>query len=115
MDCITGTAVLELPCRDIVAGRRHIAGLSPSLPTAPPPMARTPARKAAPLDLDALLPMRDGLSAGGRRIRTRGPALIRPLQTRHRAPRGSAGERRCLVTPRCLAGLTLTLLFDPFS
>ena len=58
------------PSRDIVAGRRHVAGLSQSLPTAPPPMARTPARKAGVLDRGALLPVRDGLSAGGRRIRT---------------------------------------------
>ena len=34
------------PNRDIVAARRHVAGLSLSLPTAPPPMARTPPRKA---------------------------------------------------------------------
>jgi hypothetical protein len=58
------------PRRDIVAGRRHIAGLCPSLPTAPSLMARTPARKAGILDLGALLPVRDGLSAGGRWIRT---------------------------------------------
>src|ERR1700756_4501984 len=37
-------------------------------------MAGTPARKAAPLDRGALLPVRDGLSAGGRWIRTSGSA-----------------------------------------
>src|SRR6516162_10476168 len=60
MDCITGTAVLEFdPAETLSPVGAIIAGLSPSLPTAPPPMARTPARKAAPLDLDALLPVRD--------------------------------------------------------
>ena len=61
------------PSRDIVARRRHIAGLSPSLPTAPP-MARTLARNAGALSLGALLPVRDGLSAGGKWIRTSGSA-----------------------------------------
>ena len=60
------------PGRDIVADRRHVAGVSLSLPTAPLPMARTPARKAVVLDRGALLPVRDGLSAGGRWIRTSG-------------------------------------------
>src|SRR6516165_3238878 len=60
MDCITGTAVLEFdPAETLSPVGAIIAGLSPSLPTAPPPMARTPARKAASLDLDALLPVRD--------------------------------------------------------
>ena len=82
------------PSRDIVAGRRHVAGLSQSLPTAPPPMARTPARKAAPLDLGALLAVRDGLSAGGSRIRTPSPAL-RKSSTRNRwfAPLFAGGRR----------------------
>src|SRR5215813_9050135 len=53
------------PNRDIVSSRCHVAGLSPSLLTAPPPMARTSARKAGVLDRGARLPVRDGLSAGG--------------------------------------------------
>src|SRR6516165_1238690 len=56
-------------------------------------MARTPARKAAPLDLGALLPMRDGLSAGGRRIRTIGPA-------RERDGHGEGNPRPTIVVSR---------------
>src|SRR5215469_18251367 len=63
------------PRSDIVAGRRHIAGLSPSLPTAPPYTARTPARKAGVLGRGALLPLRDGLSAGAEWIRNFSSAL----------------------------------------
>jgi hypothetical protein len=62
------------PSRDVVAGRRDVAGLSLSLPTAPRPMARTPARKAGVLDRGARLPVRDELSAGGEWIRTIGSA-----------------------------------------
>src|SRR6516164_450399 len=51
------------PSRDIIAVRRHVAGLCPSLATAPPAMARTPAGNARvstsagqlPLETDCLL------------------------------------------------------------
>src|SRR6516165_7478534 len=56
-------------------------------------MARTPARKAAPLVLGSLLPMRDGLSAGGRRIRTIGPA-------RERDGHGEGDPRPTIVVSR---------------
>src|SRR5689334_18738071 len=58
-------------------------------------MARTPARKAAPLDLGALLPVRDGLSAGGRWIRTSCSARKSTVNPQH----GSIGKR----DPTCLS------------
>src|SRR6516164_803081 len=51
-------------------------------------MARKPARKAGVLDRGAPLPVRDGLSAGGNRIRTIGPALARGSRL---LPKGDAG------------------------
>jgi len=63
LDWQCGTGIW--PSRDIVADRRHVASLYLSPPTAPPPTARTPARKAGILDRGALFAARDGLSAGG--------------------------------------------------
>ena len=58
-------------------GRRPIP-VSADRATSPWP--GTPARKAGVLDLGALFLARDGLSAGGRWIRTLGPASVeRPL------------------------------------
>ncbi|MBV8935599.1 MAG: Cj0069 family protein [Alphaproteobacteria bacterium] len=70
--CGTGISL----SRDIVTDRRHIAAQSRSLPAASSPMARTPVGEAGVLEGGALLPVRDGLSAGGKRIRTTGPARI---------------------------------------
>src|SRR5215468_10972336 len=71
LDYITGTAVLEFGPAETLS---PVGAISPactlSLPTAPSLMARTPARKAGVLDLGALFPVRDGLSAGGEWIRT---------------------------------------------
>ena len=78
------------PSRDIVTGRDHVAAYSLSLPTAPPLMARTPARKAGVLDRGTLFPVRDGLSAGGNRIRTTGTALAK----------GSTGSCRMEIPKR---------------
>src|SRR6516164_10771261 len=58
------------PSRDIIAVRRHVAGVCPSLATAPPAMARTPAGNAQVFDLGRPTPVRVGLSAGGDWIRT---------------------------------------------
>src|SRR6516162_1741495 len=63
------------PSRDIIAVRRHVAGLCPSLATAPPAMARTSAGNARVFDLGRPTPVRDGRSAGGRWIRTLGPRI----------------------------------------
>jgi len=64
------------PDRDIVACRRHMTAPRPSLPTAPPAPPRTPAAKARLFDVAGEYPARHGLSAGGKRIRTFGPAAL---------------------------------------
>jgi len=61
------------PDRDIAAGWRAIDTRGASLPTRSPSQPRTAARKAGVLDPRRQLRERDGLSAGGRRIRTFGP------------------------------------------
>src|SRR5689334_12864817 len=66
-----GTAVLESGPAETLPPMRVTSPACPrSLPTPSPAMARRRAGKAALFDLGALLPVRDGLSAGGRRIRT---------------------------------------------
>ena len=60
------------PDRDIAAGWRDIETPCASLPTRSPSQPRTPARKAGVLDLRKRMRARDGLSAGGRWIRTSG-------------------------------------------
>jgi hypothetical protein len=62
------------PDRDIAAGWRDIETPRASLPTRSPSRPHTPARKAGVLDLRKRMRARDGLSAGGRRIRTIGPS-----------------------------------------
>jgi hypothetical protein len=59
--------------RDIAAGSGDIETPCAALPTRSPSRPRTPARKAGILDLRKRMRARDGLSAGGRRIRTLGP------------------------------------------
>jgi hypothetical protein len=63
-----------------------------SLPTAAPLTACTRAQKAAVLDRGALLPVRDGLSAGGSRMRTFGPAKSREASSVLVRPGFSAGR-----------------------
>jgi len=60
------------PDRDIAAGWCDIETPCASLPTRSPSQPRTPARKAGVLDLRKRMRERDGLSAGGRWIRTFG-------------------------------------------
>src|SRR5215813_1736527 len=94
------------PNRDIVSSRCHVAGLSPSLPTAPPPMARTSARKAGVLDRGARLPVRDGLSAGGRWIRTPGTAARTAWDFRNiPASRVALAPARVMLAAACAAGV----------
>ena len=53
-------------------------------------LTRTPARKAAPLDLGALLAVRDGLSAGASGLRTRGPIRASFITDARRQFQGTA-------------------------
>ena len=62
------------PGRDIAAGWRDIETPCASLPTRSPSQPRTPARKAGVLDARKRMRARDGLSAGGKWIRTSGSA-----------------------------------------
>ena len=62
------------PGRDIATGWRDNETSCASLPTRSPSQPRTAARKAGVLDPQQQLGERDGLSAGGSRIRTIGPA-----------------------------------------
>jgi hypothetical protein len=59
--------------RDIAAGWRDLKIPCASLPTRSPSQPRTAARKAGVLDPRKQLRERDGLSAGGKWIRTIGP------------------------------------------
>ncbi len=96
-------AYLETPCA--------------SLPTRSPSQPRTAARKAGVLDPRKQLGERDGLSAGGNRIRTIGPPpeiVVDPSRSRrdHRAKYGCLSARprvRCLCPP----GKTQHLLSKP--
>jgi hypothetical protein len=72
--------------RDIAAGWRDLETPCASLPTRSPSQPRTAARKAGVLDPRKQLRERDGLSAGGRWIRTFGS------RTRHQAVRPRRGR-----------------------
>src|SRR5262249_31830400 len=74
-DPISGAAVLEYGATEILSPLGAILNLrARSLPTRSPSQRRTAARKAGVLDPQQQLGERDGLSAGGHRIRTIGSA-----------------------------------------
>ena len=78
------------PGRDIAAGWRDIETPCASLPTRSPSQPRTPARKAGVLDARKRMRARDGLSAGGKWIRTSGSA--RDCTTVEVGSRASPGQ-----------------------
>jgi hypothetical protein len=93
------------PDRDIPTSRRHVTAPRSSLSTAPPPPPRTPAGKARLLDAGGRNPARHGLSAGGNRIRTIGPAPAKGSSGRCQSETaarkaepltGSGPKRQCL-------------------
>jgi hypothetical protein len=102
------------PGRDIAARRRHITAPRPSLPTALPAPPRTPPGKGRLFNVRGRNPVRHRLSAGGKRIRTIGPAPAKGssgrCQSETAARRaepltGSGPRRQCLpgVAPHSLS------------
>jgi hypothetical protein len=84
------------PDRDIAARRRDMTAPRPSLPTALPAPPRTPAGKGRLFDLGGKYPARHGLSAGGKWIRTYGPA----------SAKGSVGRYQSETTARKAGPIT---------
>ena len=68
-----------VPDRDITGSWRDVDEPGASLPAVPPGRARAPRGNCRLFDTGRRNPARDGLSAGGNRIRTIGPALVKGL------------------------------------